>query len=106
MIPSISCTVVLVLCFATTAESASRGRFMQSPDIRGNAIVFTYEGDLWSVPSSGGQARRLTSHPGLEDSARISPDGKTIAFAGNYDGRNIYVMPIEGGSPRRVTWFG
>jgi tricorn protease len=96
-----------VLAFATTTFAGVPGRFMRSPDIRGDSIVFSYEGDLWSVAAGGGAARRLTSHPGSEDFAKISPDGRLIAFTGGYDGSpSLYVIPIDGGAPQRVTWFG
>lgn len=85
--------------------AAVPGRFMQHPAIHGDRIVFTYEGDLWLVGSQGGTATRLTSHPGVEYAARFSPDGRQIAFTGNYDsGANVYVMPADGGAPRRLTW--
>jgi tricorn protease len=85
--------------------SAEEGRFMRYPAIHKNLIVFTYEGDLWSVPSSGGVASRLTSYPGDEFSARFSPDGKTIAFTASYDGpQTVYTMPIEGGTPTRLMY--
>jgi len=91
--------------FAQVAFSAGEGRFMQFPDIYKDKIVFTYEGDLWTVGSAGGSATRITSAPGSEYSAKFSPDGKTIAFTGSYDGNsNIYTMPAEGGEPYRVTY--
>jgi hypothetical protein len=49
-------------------------------------IVFSYAGDLWSVPRRGGVANRLTAGAGMETEAMFSPDGKTIAFTGEYDG--------------------
>jgi tricorn protease len=99
--------VLAVLVVATSAFAGVPGRFMWYPDIRGDAIVFSYEGDLWSVSAAGGTAKRLTSHPGTEDAPKISPDGKTIAFSGTYDGAfAIYTIPIDGGTPRRVTWHG
>ncbi len=81
--------------------------YFRWPAIHGETVVFTAEGDLWSVPVTGGVARRLTSHPGAEDHARISPDGKWIAFSAEYDGPvEAYVMPADGGLPRRLTWDG
>ena len=57
------------------------------------------------MPLAGGEARRLTSHIGYEIFPRFSPDGKTIAFTGEYDGnREVYVIPAEGGKPRRLTY--
>jgi tricorn protease len=98
---------ILCLCMALAgpASAAVEGRFMTYPDIRGEKIVFTYEDDLWTVPVSGGLAMRLTSHPGSEFSAKISPDGKWIAFSGNYDkGTNAYLIPADGGAPKRLTF--
>src|SRR5262249_13342681 len=69
-----------------------------------NQIVFTYAGDLYTVASDGGVARRLTAHDGFEMFPRFSPDGKWIAFTGQYDGNTeVYVMPAEGGAPKRLT---
>jgi len=75
------------------------------PDIHGIEVVFTCEGDLWLRDLKSGDARRLTSDPGLETDARFSPDGKLIAFIGNFDGgKDVYIMPAEGGAPKRLTY--
>lgn len=96
--------IILFICQINT--SASEGRFMHDPDINKNKIVFTYEGDLWIVNSSGGTAERITTNPGDENSAKFSPDGLSITFYGNYDGsNNIYVMPSGGGEPKRITYI-
>ncbi|MCR4439633.1 MAG: S41 family peptidase [bacterium] len=98
---------IVLLITATMSHAAIEGRFMQYPDIRGDRIVFTFEGDLWTVPASGGLAMRLTSHPGNEFSAKFSPDGQWIAFSANYQrGPNVYLMPIDGGTPKRLTYRG
>ena len=88
------------------AESAQEeARLLRFPSTNGSEIAFSYAGDIWTVPVSGGQARRLTSHIGYEAFARYSPDGKMIAFTAEYDGnREVYVMPSEGGVPRRLTF--
>ncbi len=101
--------VLAALCIglflAGPAFAAADGRFMQYPDIRGDKIVFTYEDDLWSVSAAGGTAVRLTVHPGSEFAAKISPDGGWIAFSGSYDkGPNVYLMPFDGGAPKRLTY--
>lgn len=100
--------LLLFIIFITvfnTASAGQPGRFMTDPDIRGNKIVFTYEGDLWLVSSEGGTARRITSAPGTENAARFSPDGKWIAFTGHYDGPGcVYIMPSAGGKPKRITY--
>jgi tricorn protease len=78
---------------------------MRQPDISKDAVVFVYAEDLWTVPRGGGQARRLTSHPGDELYPKFSPDGRWIAFTGEYDGNaDVYVIPAEGGEPRRLTY--
>jgi tricorn protease len=77
----------------------------RTPTVNATEIVFSYAGDLWSVPRTGGDARRLTSHPGSETDPVFSPDGKTIAFSGEYDGSQaVYVMPASGGVPKCLTW--
>ena len=73
----------------------------------GQTLVFGAEGDLWTAPLAGGAARRLTSHPGAETFPSVSPDGKTLAFVGTYEGvPEVYTMPLEGGLPTRQTWDG
>jgi tricorn protease len=90
---------------AALALQADEARLLRFPALHGNQVVFTYAGDLYTVPVQGGVARRLTSDPkGFEMFARFSPDGKTLAFTGQYDGNTeVYVMPSEGGEPRRLT---
>lgn len=96
---------VSAVAIATAPGRAVEGRLMRWPDIHDETVVFTYEDDLWSAPAAGGPARRLTSHPGIEERASLSPDGRRIAFTGSYDGGyDVYVMPVEGGEPRRLTW--
>ncbi|HEX7333233.1 MAG TPA: S41 family peptidase [Pyrinomonadaceae bacterium] len=93
-----------LLILSTTAYSQTK--LLRFPDIRGDRVVFTYAGDLWTAPSSGGSALRLTSHPGVELFGKFSPDGKWIAFTGQYDGdEQIYVVPTSGGEPRQLTFY-
>jgi tricorn protease len=81
------------------------GRLMRFADIYKDKIVFSYAGDLWLVSSSGGEARRITTDPGLELFPKFSPDGKWIAFTAQYDGNfNVYVMPADGGEPKQLTF--
>ena len=101
---SIILAIFLVAPFANSSEMPE-GRLMRFADIHNDRIVFSYAGDLWLVNSSGGEARRITTDPGLEVFPKFSPDGKWIAFTGQYDGNfNIYVMPAEGGEPRQLTF--
>ncbi len=73
-----------------------------SPD--GAFIAFGYQGDVWIVPSDGGQARRLTNHPASDSNPQFSPDGKQIAFVSDREAHNqVYVMPVDGGVPQRLT---
>jgi tricorn protease len=91
---------------AALALKADEARLLRFPSLNGNRVVFTYAGDLYTVSASGGVARRLTSDPkGFEMFARFSPDGKTLAFTGQYDGNTeVYVMPSDGGEPQRLTY--
>ncbi|MHB8608995.1 MAG: S41 family peptidase [Candidatus Acidiferrales bacterium] len=77
---------------------------VQAPTVNKTQIVFVYGGYLWSVPRQGGEARQLTTG-GHESGPKFSPDGNWIAFTGQYDGNvDAYVMPAEGGEPKRLTW--
>jgi len=78
--------------------------FVRFPDLHGDQVVFTSEGDLWVGDLKTGTAKRLTSDPGVERNASFSPDGKNLAFEGEYDSRQAYVMPTQGGIPRRLTY--
>src|SRR5438132_4394141 len=94
--------VVLVLVQPLAAQEA---RLLRFPATHGDSIVFTYAGNLYTVPAAGGIARKLTSHEGFEMFARFSPDGKTLAFTGQYDGNTeVYIMSAEGGVPKRLTF--
>ncbi|MBV9211762.1 MAG: PD40 domain-containing protein [Acidobacteria bacterium] len=87
------------------AQPDELARLLRFPDIHGDLIAFVYAGDIWTVPSAGGTARRLTSHPGFEVFPKISPDGRWIAFSGEYDGtRQIFVISVDGGEPRQLTF--
>ncbi len=93
-----------VLFFAIPAYSQTK--LLRFPDIHGDRVVFTYGGDLWIAPATGGSATRLTAHPGVEVFAKFSPDGRWIAFTGQYDGdEQVYVVPASGGEPRQLTFY-
>ncbi|HEX9081968.1 MAG TPA: hypothetical protein VF768_06795, partial [Holophagaceae bacterium] len=101
-----SLTCLLAAGVALSAQALTP-RFVSFPDVHGDRVVFTWEDDLWLGSLKGGEARRLTTHPGVETMARFSPDGKWIAFSAQYDGGlEVYVMPSEGGAPKRLTFRG
>ena len=79
-------------------------RLLRFPTTNGTQIVFCYAGELYTIGKDGGIARRLTSGPGYTSFPRFSPDGSQIAFTSQYDGNTeVYVMPAEGGTPKRLT---
>ena len=87
------------IVFLTAAPAAATVGYYRQPALCKDGIVFVAEGDLWKVGDKGGDAMRLTSNVGDESLPAVSPDGKTLAFAGQYDGpTEVYTMPITGGS--------
>ena len=98
--------LLLVLLAPSVVRTAPpETRLLREPDLSKDSVVFVYAEDLWIAPRSGGEARRLTSHPGDELYPKFSPDGKWIAFTGEYDGNaDVYIIPAEGGEPRRLTY--
>ena len=92
---------------ATRVTTANGGvtRLLRSPTVSATHIAFAYANNIWIVERSGGTARRLTSFQGQTTNPHFSPDGKWIAFTGEYAGNNdVYVVPSEGGEPKRLTW--
>ena len=92
---------------AMSAPAAVAGEtlLLQDPTVSAHHVVFRYAEDLWVADRTGGDARRLTSSPGSESNPQLSPDGKLVAFTGQYEGNpDVYVMSVEGGAPRRLTW--
>lgn len=98
-------TFVLALTSAA-AFADSPSKLLRFPDISGEAITFVHAGDIYIVNAAGGVAQRLTSHPGQELYPKFSPDGRHIAFSGEYNGtRQVFVIPSTGGEPRQLTWY-
>jgi len=98
---------LLLLSASGWAQTAPPGptRLLRYPHIWRDQVVFVYAGDLWTAATNGGRASRLTSHPGDELYPKFSPDGKWIAFTGQYDGNSdVYVIPSGGGEPLRLTY--
>ena len=95
----------LALIIGQSIQAQEEGRLLRFPSVGGNQVVFTYSGDLYTVPISGGVARKITSHNGFETFSRFSPDGSTIAFTGQYDGNTeVFTIPAIGGVPKRLTY--
>ncbi|MBI5601313.1 MAG: PD40 domain-containing protein, partial [Gemmatimonadetes bacterium] len=109
MLRRLAFTLVLLTAATAVAQTQPQGAlgFYRFPAISGQTIVFAAEGDLWTVPLSGGLAHRLTTHAAEETDAVISRDGKTLAFTARYEGQTaLYTMPVGGGSPTRWTYDG
>ncbi len=86
-------------------EEAGELGYYRQPALHGDTVVFVAEGDLYAVSTAGGRARRLTTHPAREADPAISPDGRWLAFTAHYEGpREVYVMPLGGGRPVRLTY--
>ncbi len=100
-------TILISVLLAATglAHAAEETPLLaNSPTVSKTQVVFAYGGYLWSVPRDGGDARQLTTG-GHEGVPVFSPDGKWIAFTGQYDGNaDVYIMPAGGGEPVRLTW--
>ncbi len=88
-----------------TSTVTPHAGMLRYPDVSRTHIVFLYANDLWVVPREGGTALPLASPPGVETFPKFSPDGKSVAFVGNYEGnRDLYTIAVQGGVPRRVTY--
>ena len=103
-------TIALVVCsfsfaVAQAQTTTAQTRLLRMPTVSATQIAFAYANNIWTVPRAGGSARRLTSFQGQALNPHFSPDGKWIAFSGEYAGNlDVYVVTAEGGEPRRLTW--
>lgn len=80
--------------------------YYRYPTIAQNRIVFVSEDELWTVPQSGGTARRLTAGWGSATRPVLSLDGSQVAFVGREEGdSDVYLMPSEGGPITRLTYL-
>jgi tricorn protease len=102
-----SAALAVATCvFLSFASHAAATKLLRFPDVCHDRIVFSYAGDLWTVGTRGGTAVRLTSNPGLELFGKFSPDGRYIAFTGQYGGdEQVYVIPSGGGAPKQLTFY-
>ncbi len=96
--------ILLAICTGLLAQEVPT-RLLANPAVSTDHLAFTYAGDLWIAERDGSEPRRLTIGPGAEMNPVFSPDGKTLAFSGNYDGNvDVYTVPVTGGVPKRLTW--
>jgi tricorn protease len=103
--PTLAMFLLTTFLAAVPAWAGPATQLLGRPDIHGDRVVFTSEGDLWLGSVKTGAAMRITSADGIEGPARFSPDGSSIAFTAQYDGgTDVYVMDTLGGAPRRLTW--
>jgi tricorn protease len=104
-IPSRVLATAVLVCVAVLSQAAT-SKLLRFPNVWHDRIVFSYAGDLWTVGTQGGTAARLTSNPGLELFGKFSPDGRLIAFTGQYGGdEQVYVIPADGGIPTQLTFY-
>ena len=93
-----------ILALIASAAGAQT-RMLRAPSVSATSIAFAYAQNIWVVSRAGGAARRLTSFQGATDNPKISPDGRWVAFSGEYGGNiDVYVVSIDGGEPKRLTW--
>jgi tricorn protease len=109
MLPALFIAIPFAVALPLGARAESPpgppARLALQPDIHGELIAFVHGEDIWTVPAAGGIAKRITFHEGEERFPKFSPDGKRIAFTGEYDGNaDVYVMNVEGGEISRVTY--
>jgi tricorn protease len=103
-VKAVAAASVLGAWVAAAAQPAAKPLLMQSPTLSRTQIAFAYGGNIWSVPRTGGEARRLVTGTGLLSGPVFSPDGELLAYTGDYDGnQDVYVVPAAGGEPRRLT---
>ncbi len=97
--------VVLTVFAGRPAADGEPTKMLRTPTVSATQIAFAYANNIWMVERAGGMARRLTSFQGQTTNPHFSPDGKWIAFSGEYAGNiDVYVVPAEGGEPKRLTW--
>ncbi len=97
----LSCALLAI----TASSLGAQTRMLRAPSVSAGNIAFAYAQNIWVVPRAGGPARRLTSFQGATSNPHLSPDGKLVAFSGEYGGNvDVYVVSVDGGEPKRLTW--
>ena len=96
---------VVLLTVVLSADGQNETLLLRQPTVSADHVAFVYAGDIGIAHRHGGDATRLTVHPGIEAEPFFSPDGAWIAFTGNYDGNvDVYIVSVKGGSPQRLTF--
>ncbi|HET7322115.1 MAG TPA: PDZ domain-containing protein, partial [Longimicrobiaceae bacterium] len=97
--------IAFVLALVPGLLQAQSTRMLRQPDVSAQYVAFAYAGDIWLTSRNGGEARRVTSSPTVESDPHFSPDGRWLAFTGEYGGNpDVFVVPVAGGEPQRLTW--
>ena len=101
-----SASIIVLTVFAgRPAADGEPTKLLRMPTVSATEIAFAYANNIWTVDRAGGMARRITSFQGQTTNPHFSPDGKWIAFSGEYAGNvDVYVVSSEGGEPKRLTW--
>ena len=102
----LSLILLALISLSSNAKSQEPTLLLHTPTVSADHVAFVYAGDIWVSNRDGSQPERLTVHPGMESDPYFSPDGRWIAFSGEYDGNtDVYIVPIEGGTPTRLTYY-
>src|SRR5262249_6639281 len=107
ILPALAMAIIVVNFIRQPAHANGNGgtRLLRTPTVSGTQIAFAYAQNIWVVPRAGGMARRVTSFQGQTSNPHFSPDGRWIAFSGEYAGNlDVYVVAADGGEPKRLTW--
>ena len=103
----LACFVLAVLPILALSQNGHSGqtRLLRTPTVSATQIGFAYANNIWVAPRTGGSAKRITSFQGQTANPHFSPDGRWIAFSGEYAGNfDVYLVAAEGGEPKRLTW--
>ena len=97
--------LLLAVEFVCGTMSAQETLLLRSPSVSNDKIVFAYASNIWTAAKDGSNPLRLTVNQDVEFEPALSPDGKWVAFSGNYDGNvDVFVVSVNGGTPKRLTF--